>query len=312
VIGPVLLLFVAASDGEGPTTEAFVRALGEALGPAARVSLNDYQQPPTDAALAQAAHARSATAAARLVWGDAGRTIASLHVYMVNGDEGHDRRLRFSPTDPPDERGRALGFVVASYVLAKIPRGPDGRALGLDVRERVWALEAFGVDAIAFKGEGSGVGGGLAGRWRAGPSWGLRLGGRVYLGSVSIAQSSTLSAELSAGVFGVLVSAGGSRGPELSVRLEGVAVYDSVTHFSTNPPDDLAPDRKGRLVPGAASLLELEWPLAESVSIHVAAGVEQVFGVTRIRLIRGDPNAKPIAEMGATRAVAELGFRARF
>jgi hypothetical protein len=308
----VLLLFVAASDGESPTVDAFVRALGEALGPAARVTLTDYQQPPTDAAVAQAAHARSATAAARLVWGDARRTIASLHVYMVKGDEGHDRRLRFAPTDPPDERGRALGFVVASYMLEKVPRGPDGRALGLDMRERVWALEAFGVDAIVFNGEGSGVGGGLAGRWRAGPRWGLRLGGRVYLGSIPAAQSSTLSAGLSAGVFGVLIAASGSRGPELSLRLDGVVIYDSVSHFSTDIFDNPAPEREGRFLPGAASLLELEWLLADSVSIHLAAGVEQAFGVTHIVLVRGNPDRPPIADLGSLRGVAELGFRARF
>jgi hypothetical protein len=302
----VLLIFIATSDAGTPTSEALLRALNEALGSGSRVTLQGSPSPPTDQAMAERARSGHATAAVRLVWDDPDRTRVAMRVYLAKGDEGHDQRLRFQPTDPAEERGRALGFVIASYLLPPLarPAPPAIVARPPPSEPARWALEGFGSAAVAMDGEGSGVGGGFGLRYRVGERWGVRAGMHLRTGSVPQAQASSFSGAASAGLFRVLASDAGPHGLALVTRVEALLVYDSLTHFSQ---DDVVPVRQGRFLPAASALVELEWRLATVAALHLAAGVEQAFGKTRVYV-----QDVQTTDLGRLRGVAEAGFRTRF
>jgi hypothetical protein len=68
------------------------------------------------------------------------------------------------------------------------------------------------------------------------------------------------------------------------------------------------PDASGdRWISGADLLLETSWWPAASFGVGASVGMEAVFGTTTVR-VRG----RDTAEVPPLRAIAELGFRARF
>jgi hypothetical protein len=307
LLAHVLLIFMAASDEGTSTSAALLRALAEALGPGAEISVQGSPAPPTDEALVERVHDRKATAAVRLVWDDAARTRVAMHVYLARSDEIHDQSLTFQRSDPAEERGRALGFVIASYLLpppAARP-APVVAAVRAPAPEPArWALEGFGTAALSIQGEGGGLGGGFGVRFWAGERWGVRAGLHLRTGSVVQAQASSLWAGAALGLFRVLAGGDGPRGVSLVGRAEGLLVYDALTHLSA---DDPQPVRLGRFLPAAAAVLELEWRLAPAAALHVGAGVEEALGKTDVFVhdIR-------VALIGRSRIVAEAGFRTRF
>jgi hypothetical protein len=306
LIAHVLLIFMAASDEGTSTSAALLRALAEALGPGAQISVQGSPAPPTDEALVERVRDRKATAAVRLVWDDATGTRVAVHLYLARGDEIHDQRLTFQPSDPAEERGRALGFVIASYLLPPAARPvPAVAAVRAPPPEPArWALEGFGTAALSLQGEGGGLGGGFGVRFWAGERWGVRAGLHLRTGSVVQAQASSLGAGAALGLFRVLAGGGGPRGVSLLGRAEGLLVYDALTHLSA---DDPQPVRRGRFLPAAAAVLELEWRLAPAAALHVAGGVEEALGKTEVLV-----HDIKVALIGRSRIVAEAGFRTRF
>jgi hypothetical protein len=307
LIAHVLMIFMAASEAATPTTASLLRALTDALGPGARISVHGSDAPPTDEAMIESVQRDNATAAVRLVWDDARGTRVALHVYMARSDEIHDQRLTFQPSDPAEERGRALGFVIASYLLP--PAARPAPVVAAAVRPPPpeparWALEGFGTAALSVQGDGGGLGGGFGVRFWAGERWGLRAGLHLRTGSVVPAQASSLRAGAALGLFRVLAGGDGPRGVSLVGRAEGLLAYDALTHLSA---DDPKPVRLGRFLPAAAALLELEWRLAPAAALHLAGGVEQALGKTDVYV-----HDVRVGLIGRSRIVAEAGFRTRF
>jgi hypothetical protein len=317
VTGPVLLIFIAAAELGGAPIQALEREAARALGPDARVLVRGYQRLPESAEMADAGRAAQATAVARVAWSDAGRTRASLELVVVGTGEVLDRVVAFRDADPLVERGRTLGFVLASLTPSESPRAPPPPSLASPAATPApsltaplaapadprWALEAFAAGAQALGGAGAGVGGGVAVRWLPG-SWGLRVGARARSGSVGEAQASSLALAVSAGALRSLVHPGRGGGFGLAVRADLLLLYEALSHFSS---DDRTPVRGGRILPGAAALIEAEARLAPSASLHLAAGLEAAGGVTDIYVHRAK-----VAELVPFRGLIELGFRTRF
>src|SRR4029453_12785552 len=113
---------------------------------------------------------------------------------------------------------------------------------------------------------------------------GARLGLHARTGSVAVAQASSLAAGVSAGGLPRLLSAGASSGAwELVARAELLLMYEALTHFSSDDPE---PVRRGRFLQGGAALLETQWRISPTAALHLAAGLEAAFGVTRV-VVRG-------------------------
>jgi hypothetical protein len=304
VITHILLIFIAASDSDSPTSEALLRALTDALGPTSRVTLRGVRSPPDDETIVEEVRSAEATAAVRLVWDDPGRV--ALHVYLAKGDETFDQNLSFQPSDPAEERGRALGFVIASHLLPPVRRAPVATVgTARPAAEARWALEGFGIAAVAPIGAGGGFGGAFGVRWRAGERWGVRAGALVRSGSVPSAQATSVGVGASLGCNLVLLTA--ANGLSLGGRAEAMLLYDKLTHLSTNHPSPVGAMSHSGVLPGAAAFAELEWRLAAATAIHFGLGVEVAFGTTDI-IVEGIKEAS----IGALRGVAELGLRTRF
>jgi hypothetical protein len=318
VLASVVLVFIASADASGPAVAALTEAVTGTLGAGAQVIVRSYDgAPPGDDQMEAAARAQGAAAAARLVWDRPGGSRAALDVYLAQNDMTAHRVLDFEPQDQPVDRGRAIGLVLASLLLAEAPEPPPREPEPLRPDEEPsevvepavvpagpWALEGFALGGLALGGAGAGIGGGLAARFHLQPPWGLRLGLHARGGSVAVAQASSLAIALSAGGFRSLRRSADWRSWDLAARAEMLLMYEALTHFSA---DDPAPVRKGRLLPGGAALLEAQWQIAPAAALHLAGGMEGAFGVTRI-VVRGNQ----VAQLAPIRAVLEAGFRARF
>jgi hypothetical protein len=314
----VFLVFVASADRGDEVTTSLAAALTQALGPDASVVLDVYRgPPPTDMALAQAAHERRAGAVARISWSDPDHTRVAADLFVTaRGDLLH-RELTFTAHDSPAERGRAVGLVLAA--LLRGARGPEARgpdpasppssaavAAAVDHKEVAGgphAIEGFGHLAVALGGAGTGLGGGLAARIYGTNGWGARLGLHARGGSVAEAQATSLSVALALGGLRTLRDGGGP-GWDLAARADLLLLYEAITHFSD---DDPSPVRQGRFLPGAAALLEAQWRWAPGACLHLGLGLEAAFGATRI-VVRGSE----VTTVVPVRSVFEAGLRASF
>jgi hypothetical protein len=118
-----VVLLVAAGEVSSPTVVAMASAVRETLG--APVEVRESPTVPTDGdALAVEASAR-ASAVAELLWEDPGHRRVRLRIHRARVEGWLERSVTFSPTDPPAERGRMLGFAVA-LVVPEHPEEPQG------------------------------------------------------------------------------------------------------------------------------------------------------------------------------------------
>jgi hypothetical protein len=310
MIAPLILVFVASADADGPVVAAMVHALERALGEARVTIQGTGQAAAGPAGLAEAARGADAAAAVSITLRDGTAPRAAVTVHVLASGDTHDQTLTFEPSDPPGERGRAIGFLIASYLLPAPARAepvvasaPAARGASPAQATR-WALEAFGAGGLVFGGAGTGLGGGLALRTHLTGRWGLRLSGRALAGSVDAARASSLNLALAAGGFRALLGQPGSARPSLALRGEALLLRESLTHFS---PGDPTPVQRGRWLSGAAVTFELEWPFAPAAAVHLGLGLELELGRTDVFV-----GGVEVAHLGPVRGVGEAGFRARF
>ncbi len=113
-----LIVLVAAAEATDPTTHAMARATRDALGPTARVIVRETPGDPGDADAIAAERAENADAVVELSWvasREGRHRQASVRVHL-RGGRWIDRWITFRPTDADAERGRTLGFAIASIL----------------------------------------------------------------------------------------------------------------------------------------------------------------------------------------------------
>jgi hypothetical protein len=124
-----LIVLVAAAEATDPTTHAMARATKDALGPAARVVVRETPGDPGDAEAIAAERAENADAVVELSWiasREGRHRQASVRMHLRNSGRWVDRWITFRPTDADAERGRTLGFAIASILPeAATPGSPS-------------------------------------------------------------------------------------------------------------------------------------------------------------------------------------------
>jgi hypothetical protein len=316
----VLVVLAAETAEDDTTVPALDRALRASFGGEAAISV-EHARSAGDGVLEEEARSREATLLCVVAWSD-GLRRATLHFYRPRERRWSDREIRFDPNDAGAERGRTLGFAIASIV-------PDGAIRPADEapavpppspppRERPShpsvggpsfstyarpALELTGNATVAIGGSGGGFGGGLAARFGLSRAIAVRVGlgarvaelhaaqatSRNYAGSVGIAWSRPLTA---AG----RVRVGG--------RVDACIFAQQVVHLSS---DDPAPDGRVRVLPGAVAAVEGAWQLADQAALVAAFGPEIAFGGTDV-VVRG----RQVAELVPVRLFGEAGLRVSF
>lgn len=120
-----LIVLVAASEASSPTTHAMTRAVHEALGPTAHVIVHETSGDPNDTEALSVERREGSDAVVELVWSDRGHREATLRAHIARSRHWLDRTIGFRPSDADAERGRTLGFAVASILPeAEAPSSP--------------------------------------------------------------------------------------------------------------------------------------------------------------------------------------------
>lgn len=291
-----------------------VAAARTVLGAAGRVEL--VESDVVDDALATREGATRHAAVVAEVRADG--THVHLRVLVVGEARWSERDLGFSDRDRPEERGRTLGFAVASMmpVIADAPTEPPRPPIVPPPPPRVpeapvppaprrWfgAIDAMGVGALGLGGAGGGFGAMIAGTLQPRAPWSIRVAVSPRFGDIPEAQATTLTVVTG---LGVALQLGAQRPGTFGfgARLDLLAGFVRVTHFSA---DDPVPDHQSRWLPGFDAAIEGLIRVTPGFAVVLASGIEGFWGSTDV-YVRG----QPVATMSPLRLLGEVGIRARF
>jgi hypothetical protein len=123
-----LILLVAAGSGSDPTTHTMVATTRDALGPSARVAVRETRSEPSDAEALAVEQSDRANAVVEVAWGDSRHRQAKLRMHVARNDRWIDRLIAFRPSDVDSERGRTIGFAIASILPEAPIEGSESNA----------------------------------------------------------------------------------------------------------------------------------------------------------------------------------------
>lgn len=328
-----LVVFIMSPDPVEPTTESFRESALEVLGPSAamRIEAVAATLPDTDAI----ERAGAADGVVELRWSPT-RDRVLLHCYVKNQARWIDRTILFSQNDPDSERGRLLGFSVASMFteapgpreapVEEEPDAPTARAPeptppptpepGLrsefsdassalpaawsEVRGR--SLEFSGVAANGFSGATAELGASAAIRFvLSEPLW-LRVSVAGRAGEIPAAQANVRRAVAGLGISWSLLPEA-SRW-EIGLRADGLGAWMEVAHLSS---DDVQRVRFHRWFGGGDALVTLGYRFSSLATFHASGGVEAMLGRTHVYT-----HDEEVAVVPYLRGVVEAGFRTNF
>jgi hypothetical protein len=310
----VLAILVAAGEGQAVSTTAMVAAAAEVVGSPAAVRVLEVPVV-SDAEVVRTEQALALRAVVQLTWRDATRLSARLRLHATRTDRWVDRDISFLPDDKPTERGRTLGFAIASM----LPEGdPTLELTSASVEAAplpVAADESPGPRAVQLTAlAGAGLGGpasGLGASLRVetfvseSASLGASLSGR--LGRISALDADELTTSFGLGGAWWPVPPSSARRLGLGLRAEALLLYHAVSHDRAGGTTEW----KGHALPGAAIQVESTWRLRRGLELVVAAGTEVAFGTIDV-IIATAPQSAGTATIPALRALAEGGIRLRF
>jgi hypothetical protein len=250
----------------------------------------------------------------QLAWADARHLRARLRLHAARTDRWVDRELTFADADTPAERGRALGFAMASM----LPEGDPSLPLATSDEPRQEAPDAEPapgsnlIDATFLAGAGfGGPAGGLGGRLayerfvipRA--SADLALAGR--LGRISNLDARELTSSIGLGAAYWLAAPTSADRLGLAMRGEALLIYEGVAHADAAG----ATSWKGHALLGVGASVEGTLRVARALELVLRGGAELAFGTVDVTVV-ATPSASGTARLPASRALVGIGLRARF
>lgn len=277
---PSVVAILLLGTGLGsPGVEELRSSAQQALGPDTEVRVAIVREPSEPSA------PRDAAGVVRVSFGPDAEHVR-LGCYLPRLRRWVERDLWFDPEDPEAERGRTLGFLVASMVVdqgvlpEKAPRvTPEAPAPSPAVVRNAPSSTAVAA-GVEASGPGTGSGfGAYAGLERRALRW-LGVGGAAHarFGSIQAAQASTrllaLGPELSLRALPI------GRG-WLGLRANLTLSYLWVSHLSD---DDLQPDNQARWLPGAELAVHGGFPVAQAVAVFADAGATGLLGQTELEV----------------------------
>jgi opacity protein-like surface antigen len=334
-----LIVLVVAQNPDSDTCEpglcggtamasSFQRAVQRVLGTDARVQTQLVTRDPSDTE--SAAMSQGVDGVVELSFTPEGQK-ARLHCYVSRERRWFDREITFgesrgSAQSEVSERGRLLGFAVATMYASEAEREPAPtlqpakaesapspvqapRAPSQDRPPRPSrgdsgrrTVEFGAIVSSGIRGMASGLGASVGFRaGLAGPVWGrLFVAGRS--GNIPEAQASTRTALLGGGLALALLPKSSSF--ELGARVDGFASYFDASHLSE---DDVEPDLRSRWQAGGDVVAEGGFRITQGAGVFVGAGLEAVLGKTDIYT-----HNNLVAVVPSLRATAELQFRTQF
>lgn len=303
---PLVVVLVVAL---GPSDEARTAAhtVQDALGSEAVVLLREEPNL-DDSTVSRLGQKLRADALVRITWTrQGGRTDAHLHLYATGSRSWTDRDVTFAPDDPPEERGRALGYGIATMVRVDIPPTPtaavaDERtaapraAAAVGAHPRLFVETRFQA-AAALGSEGGSLGGEGALAYRVARSLAVRLAGGLRGGRVQRANATTTYLRVGPGAAWTLFESQGARPFALGARLDVLALRVSASRSD-------GPSSGDRWMFGTDMVVEAGWAVLPRGVLVAGMGAEIAFESTRILV-----DARESARIAPARFIVELGVR---
>jgi hypothetical protein len=309
----ILAIIVASGESQSPATRALVAACSDALGAGVSVELHEAATP-SDREAAKLEAATGPRAVAEVLWSGAGHVSARVRLHVARTDRWIDRTIDFEAADSLSERGRALGFALASMLPeadpalqiaaapSATPLAPVPRALGRP--RRAVGLAALANDGIA--GPAAGLGGMVDVAFAVGESVAVRASAALWRGSIAEIAATDLTAQLGAGAAWTPIAPAPERPWELGLRADALVVYQAVSHVHATGTTAW----KAKVLPGVDVMLEGGWHVTRGCEVFVAAGPEIVLGTIDVAVISSAVTAE--VTLPALRAVAQVGLRLHF
>ncbi|MFO0671608.1 MAG: hypothetical protein U0235_18595 [Polyangiaceae bacterium] len=315
--GAIVLVVLIAGRDDPASTDAAIRAARTALPPETSIVLQRVDAPPSDDEAVQVEKRERAQAVAVITVTDPGGRRVRLHVHRAEDRRWIDRDIAFESVDQPAERGRTLGFAMASMMPESFqsappppppapppetPPPPPDRVERPTTPRRapVAALDAAALGAIGIAGYAGGLGARGGAAWLLSPRVALRVDGTIRTAEVAPAQVSSLV--VTAGP-GISIDAVPAEPVGLGIRVSALAIFHAHSHLS----DESEPVRRSRWLPGASAALEGSLALSEGAALLLSGGSEIAFGSTQI-IVQG----REIGVIPPVRLFSDLGIRVRF
>jgi hypothetical protein len=312
----IVLVFIESQDPAGSLPVMLMqRAAEEGLGARASVSVRPVAPGTPDDVLLDLARQQAAGVVARVVWRNPQHLAARLDVTLMEDGRTISRPLIFQRSDPPHERWRALGLVLASTLgkALEIPfaepasNAPAASLMAGDSPVPApprWALDAAAQGSFGIGGTAARAGGSIGVRWLHSRRVGFRLGAHARFGDMNAAQATMLTLAASAGVIWEVRRPPADRGLGFSLRADALVLYETMSHLSS---DDAARVRQARVLPGGSLTAELRWSLSPTLALVFAAGPEVAWGTTRVYVGNVE-----VGDVSPLRATIQAGLIAGF
>ncbi len=305
----VIIVLLGSDPGEppaGPWVPAMLLAARQALGPESTVLVDTSDTTTDDGALALTLR-MGARAVVRVRWADGRLTRAHLHVHVATWV---DDDLTFRAEDPASEKGRSVGYAIATMVQRlhrEEPPAPPSSAppppmpaapAPAPVRVARTDLDILATGVVAVGAPS--VGGALGVRVWPTSVLGLRMAAGARVGRVEEANVDTTTLFLAGGP-GVRVPIG--TGLELGARTDVMLLRVSASRES----DATGRTVRSRILGAFDAHVEAAWTVAAPLALTAAVGTEIAFGPTDVRV-----GGVRTADIPPVRGVFELGGRFRF
>jgi len=111
-----IVILVAAGGASEPATLAIERTTNKALGRDARVIVRESAGPPSDGEALAVEEEANGGAVVEVTWGEQGHRVATLRLHLAGRPRWTERTIGFRAADADSERGRTLGFTLASML----------------------------------------------------------------------------------------------------------------------------------------------------------------------------------------------------
>jgi len=324
------IVVIASGDPTDGSTEALSRALRTALGDEAAVVVKSAAEVAPDDAVAKAGQEPSSVVGV-VTWNEQRRHVV---IRFASAERTGEREIRFDASDAPVERGRTVGFALASMVPDKLlasrrsstpapapapaptpapapaasslsrdePAEPTAERRGAPSRNP-FAIDLAAQGAVGVAGSGGGLGGAAGARVPFGRGFAARVGIGARVGEIAEARATSRVLSGSAGLAWQAWPTP-SRAWSVGARIDGLLLVHTLVHFS---PDDPEPVSRSRAVPGIDARVEGTVRLVEHASFLLALGPEIALGKTEV-IVAGDR----AATLPPVRLCLETGLRVWF
>jgi hypothetical protein len=254
--------------------------------------------------------ALDALAAVSLVWDDEQHLHARTRLHVARSDRWTNRDIAFEVADKPSERGRALGFTIASM----LPEAGADIEINLPesfVRREIPTAHAVQVTLTGARGDGPlGVGGAVAGEMMMTERLAVRAGfifRQATIESTSPLLDATVShAAILAGACWWLLLPTTDQRFGVGLRADLMGVYLNVR-------DEDRSETQSHGYFGADLVAQGTFRVATAVDLVIGLGAETVFQPTAFRITHPSGSTESVdVGIPAWQVLAEGGMRFRF